>query len=369
VRILLLTPTYWPEVRRGSERLAHDLGATLVARGHDVSLVTSHPGHRTRSVEDGITVVRGPRVPEIPGVTWYYDEHLTAVPAALCELLRGDEADVVHALYPTDAWAAGIARRLGSAPYVLSVHGIVNRQFLVRRRRRLEMLREAAAGAEAVSALSEACAEPLRRYAIAEPAILPGGVIGEDYAGAVERPPAPVLLCPASLDDPRKRAEVLMEGFSRLRRDRPDATLRLAGGRDPRQREPVALGGGAGLPPGVETTAIEGTAELARAYRAASVTVLPSDDEAFGLVLIESLAAGTPVVAARSGACPEIVTDEGVGRLFEPGDPADLARALAGALELAGDPATVERCREHAAAWDWQRVVERYEAVYEAAAS
>ena len=76
------------------------------------------------------------------------------------------------------------------------------------------------------------------------------------------------------------------------------------------------------------------------------------------------MAAGTPVVAARSGACPEIVDDPRVGRLFEPGDAADLARAIGEALDLAADPETVAACREQARRWDWSRVVERYEALY-----
>jgi trk system potassium uptake protein TrkA len=38
-RIVLVTPTYWPEVRRGTERVVHDLGSTLAARGHEVTLI------------------------------------------------------------------------------------------------------------------------------------------------------------------------------------------------------------------------------------------------------------------------------------------------------------------------------------------
>jgi glycosyltransferase involved in cell wall biosynthesis len=118
---------------------------------------------------------------------------------------------------------------------------------------------------------------------------------------------------------------------------------------------------------GIAVATAASTPELAGAYRSATATVLPADDEAFGLVLLESLAAGTPVVAARSGACPEIVDDERIGRLFDPGDPADLARAAGEALELAADPATAAACRAHARRWDWSVVVERYEALYAAA--
>jgi glycosyltransferase involved in cell wall biosynthesis len=287
---------------------------------------------------------------------------LTAAPSALRELLR-TEADIVHGLYPTDGWVARLGRRWGTPPYVLSIHGILNRQFLVRRRRRLEMLCQAAADAGAVSALSEAGAEPLRRFAIADPVLLPGGVVSADYAGPVERPEHPVLLCPASLNDPRKRGAILVDAFAQARRRHPLAELRLAGGADPRQREPVSTSDGAA--DGVELIEIAGTAELASAYRSASVTVLPSDDEAFGLVLVESLAAGTPVVAARSGGCVEIVTDERTGRLFDPGDATDLARAIGEAIELAADPQTAEVCRRHALNWEWATVVERYESVYQ----
>ena len=229
---------------------------------------------------------------------------------------------------------------------------MLNREYLVRRRQRLEMLRAAIAGATAVTALSEAAAEPLRRYALADPVVVPGGVVAADYAGPVERPRVPTLLCPASLDDPRKRGPLLLEAFGLVRAERPDARLVLAG-------DPGGLAG-----PGVERAEPASTAALAAAYRVASATVLPADDEAFGLVLVESLAAGTPVVAARSGACPEIVDDPRVGRLFESGDAKGLARAIGEALDLAADPATVAACREHAGRWDWSRVVERYEALY-----
>jgi glycosyltransferase involved in cell wall biosynthesis len=357
MRIALLHPTYWPEVRRGSERLAHDLGATLASRGHDVTLITTHRARRTESREDGMSVIRARRVPELPGMSWY-DPYIGAVPATMRELLRG-EFELAHALYPTDAWTAHLARRAGGPPYVFSVHGIVNREYLVRRRYRLDQILAAADGAAAVSALSDAAAEPLRRYAIADPLILPGGVIASEYRGDVERPEHPTLLCPAALGDPRKRGELLLEAFALLRGSVPEARLVLAGGRDPFSgSEPNAL------PDGVEAVEVGGTGDLANAYRSATATVLPSVDEAFGLVLVESLAAGTPVVAGRSGGCVEILTDDRVGAAFEPDDAEDLARAMAAALELGADPQTVGACRSHAESWDWAGVVERYEAVY-----
>ena len=68
---------------------------------------------------------------------------------------------------------------------------------------------------------------------------------------------------------------------------------------------------------------------LASAYREARLTVLPSEYEAFGLVLLESLAAGTPVVASRVGGIPEFVEDGRAGLLVPPKSPPALAEAIA----------------------------------------
>jgi phosphatidylinositol alpha-mannosyltransferase len=358
MRIALLHPTYWPEVRRGSERLAHDLGAALAARGHEVTLLATHDGATTHSLEDGMRVIRERRPPDPPGAH-LYEAHLATVPATIWRLLRGG-FDLAHALLPVGGWAASRARRLGGPPYVLSVHGILNREYLVNRRYRMEMLRTAMGGAAATSVLSEAAAEPFRRYALGDPVILPGGVVCGDYEGKRSPAEAPTFLCAASLADPRKRGPLLMAAFRRLRQEVPHARLVLAGGRDPHRGR--AEDGR--LPEGVEAAVIDRTEALARAYRSAWATVLPAIHEAFGLVLLESLAAGTPVVAARSGAGPEVAGGDGTGRLFEPDDEADLARAMRETLELSKAPESVEHCRAQARRYDWERVVESYERVY-----
>ena len=168
----------------------------------------------------------------------------------------------------------------------------------------------------------------------------------------------PTLLCPASLDDPRKRGALLAEAFASVReRDGADAGWCSPG--DPgRARRRL----------GSNARDAEDHGRAGRRLPRASATVLPADDEAFGLVLVESLAAGTPVVAARSGGCPEIVDDPAIGRLFEPGDAGGpRARDRRGARRSPrpgdrGAPAASTPRR-----WDWARVVERYEALYAAA--
>jgi glycosyltransferase involved in cell wall biosynthesis len=79
--------------------------------------------------------------------------------------------------------------------------------------------------------------------------------------------------------------------------------------------------------------------ELADLYRAAAVTCHPSRYEGFGLTVLEALACGSPVVASRRGAIPEVAGDAAL--LVEP-EPEALAEGLRAALE----PATAARLRE-----------------------
>jgi phosphatidylinositol alpha-1,6-mannosyltransferase len=82
---------------------------------------------------------------------------------------------------------------------------------------------------------------------------------------------------------------------------------------------------------------------LAAEYRRASIFCLPSRQEGFGIVFLEAMAAGLPIVAARAAAVPELVADGDCGLLVPPGD----AEALAAALgRLLHDPAERQRLSE-----------------------
>ena len=91
-------------------------------------------------------------------------------------------------------------------------------------------------------------------------------------------------------------------------------------------------------------------------YRAASVTLLPSVDEAFGMVLVESLATGTPVVCTPSGGMPEIVDGADVGYVADR-TPEALANAIERALLLARQDGTPARCLAHSRRWEWEASV------------
>ncbi|MEV4741743.1 D-inositol-3-phosphate glycosyltransferase [Streptomyces sp. NPDC049555] len=107
---------------------------------------------------------------------------------------------------------------------------------------------------------------------------------------------------------------------------------------------------------------------LADWYRAASVLVMPSYSESFGLVAVEAQACGTPVVAAAVGGLPVAVADGRSGILVEGHDPADYASALA---RFADDPGLTGRMGQaaarHAQSFGWDAAAAATAEVYTAA--
>lgn len=88
---------------------------------------------------------------------------------------------------------------------------------------------------------------------------------------------------------------------------------------------------------------------LRRLYNVSDISVVPSRREAFGLVALEAMACGIPVVATNSGGLPDFVNDE-VGVLVKPEDPQDLAEGIMNALMRADGPSFPE----------WRRIIANY---------
>lgn len=111
-------------------------------------------------------------------------------------------------------------------------------------------------------------------------------------------------------------------------------------------------------------------AELADWYRAADVTVVPSHNESFGLVALESQACGTPVVAASVGGLRTAVKDGVSGLLVEGHDPGAWASALAGLLDRpVWRDFLAQGAIRHAAAFGWSATAARLVEVYTGAMS
>src|SRR5712692_6522008 len=224
LNVAYLTPCFWPEVRRGGERIVHELAAGLLARGHHPRVLTAHPGRGTRSVEDGVEVVRCRRPPDGRLRRRGYEDHLTHIPLAYRALAAGAD-DVAHAVHVTDGLAAARWSARTGRPTVLTHLGIPERRELVARRRRLEITVRAARGCTAVTAVSRHAAEAFERWLGIEARAIHPPVDLRRFRPAGERAEAPTIFYPAAVEAPHKRVGLMLDAFRAVRRDRPDARL------------------------------------------------------------------------------------------------------------------------------------------------
>jgi glycosyltransferase involved in cell wall biosynthesis len=294
-----------------------------------------------------VTVLRLPRPPGGGRLSRRgYEDYLTAMPGTYAALRAGHD-DVIHAFQAPDG---AVAARL-DRPSVYAHMGIPHRAWLTSRRARLALVQEAVR-CTAVTALSEHARDGFHRWLGVEARVIYPPIDTAAFAPGGARAPEPTIVCAADAREPRKRVPLLVEAFALVRRERPTARLWL----DRRTADSAQ--------PGVELVDMT---DLPARYRQAWVSALPSWGEAFGLVLAEALACGTPVVGADREGIPEVLGgDDRIGRLFAGEDPAALARALLEALELATDPATPAACRARAEAFSLDRCLDAHEALYAA---
>ena len=154
----------------------------------------------------------------------------------------------------------------------------------------------------------------------------------------------------------RKNLEGLAEAWPLIHRARPDLTLVLAGPEHPKRT------GLFGHLPGVRMVGRVPDETVTGLYAAASAVLVPSLHEGFGLPALEGMAAGVPVVAARTSALPEVVGDGGI--LVEP----TVAELVEGTLwAVSGDSevaAMVARGRGRATEFTWERSAAGHAAVW-----
>lgn len=371
MRIVLTHPFCWPYVRRGSERFIAEMAKYLVGQGHEVLTVSSKPGAgRVERTEHGKRILHRQFWHPLMARARIQPAHTFAM-ACMASLARID-ADVVHSLAYFDAWAANLLRRVRRYHTVYQVTGPAVPHHFPRIPPDRFVLRDAIRRSDRILAHSEFTARIVREYYGREVAVIPVPIDLDAFpvrdVAACDRP---ILLCVASFAERRKGLRVMLRAFELLKSRLPDAVLRLSGHMPAEVRREWIDPLPEKVRRDIEVLDIGKLGDMSRLYREASLTVLPSMWEAYGMVVVESWASGTPVVVTDHGGLGELVTDPALGLRFDPQTDGQetmnaegLAEAIVAALPLAERSDTRHRCRARAERYTWAVLGPEYEKLY-----
>jgi phosphatidylinositol alpha-mannosyltransferase len=369
--IAIVTQAYHPAVGGVTEHVAGTARA-LRARGHRVTIITAGPARNGAAAPEP-DVVRLGRNVVIPFNGAENNITLGWGLRGRLEELLGARArgrfDVAHVHCPLSPVLPLLALDVAAVPVVGTVHTTSNSDFLIRCFR--GALARYVARLDSVVAVSEPAREYLTRHFPVETTIVPNGVdLGRFRPGVAPIPRfddgVPNILFVGRFD-PRKGLPDLLRACARLAEEGLSFRVILVG--DGRLRgEAERLAGGT-LRGRVH---FEGRVEhdrLPAYYASADLFCSPATaGESFGMVLLEAMALGVPVIATDLPGHRSVVTHGREAVLVPPRD----VRTLAGAMAaLLADPAERRRLgtngRARAGAFGWDSIAERLEAIYEAA--
>jgi phosphatidylinositol alpha-mannosyltransferase len=365
MRVGLVCPYQW-DVPGGVQYHVRDLARTLRGMGHHVEILT--PAEREESVDDEWITFAGRTVP-IP-----YNGSMASVqfgPVSASRVrrwLREGHFDVVHVHEPAPPSVSLLVCMIAKGPIVATFHTATTRsKFLAVWGPVVRPWLERISGRIAVSDFARRVqVEHLGGDAV----IIPNGVHVAAFADGPPLPghsrgvDGPTIGFLGRFDEPRKGLPVLLDAMRAVVGRHPGAQLLIAGRGDADEARELI---GGDLRPHVALLGELSEADKAAFLRSVDVYCAPNLlGESFGVILIEALAAGAPIVASDLDAFARVLEGGEAGVLVPRGDAAALARAL---CELLADPERrarlAARGREAAAQYDWGVVARRILTVYE----
>ena len=355
MRILHVTPYFadaW--AYGGIPRLAHSLTRGLARRGHQVTVCTTDACDESSRLHGPTSrTCDGLELRVFPNLSNHLAYHLQLfLPRGLERYLRrhAGSFDIAHLHACRNIPGALAAYHLGrtGVPYVIAPNGTavrIERRLVAKHAYDILAGRRILAGASRVLAVSQAERRQLSDLGVAESSIrvIPNPVdLGEFTApvvpGSFRRrvgiPSGRLVLFLGKLT-PRKRLDMLARAFARLRAS--DGWLIIAGNDMGAGAATRSLVRSLGLDARTVFTGLLRAHERLEALADADVLVYPSEHEIFGLVPLEALLAGTPVIVADDSGCGEVVRATGGGQVVPLGDVDALAHAIDRVL---GDPSS-----------------------------
>ncbi|MDO8736774.1 MAG: glycosyltransferase [Thermoleophilia bacterium] len=347
---LLIASSYFPPKAGGLERYAGEMAKGAARNGYEVEVITSGESNRIELEEtgDGLSIRRLPvqfRISDTPvSARWFWNAR---------RLIRETRPDIINVHLPVPFLADLVAFAAKDTPVIVTCHsGSMKSRGLF-----LDMIIDIYEKAILPFTLRKAdriiCSSEfirrgfLKKYESRSVSIHPG----VDTSLFKRRSVAPISGKVLFVGDFRtgwKGLDYLVDAIRLV----PEAELHIVG-RGERFDSPRTTWHG-----------VLAGSELVAQIQESQMLVLPSisDSESFGMVLIEAMACGVPVIATDVGGIPDVITDHEDGLLVPPRDP----QALAGAISyIIDNPVAAERLAENAykkvlEEYDWGRIIEAY---------
>lgn len=370
MNILMLTPEYEPAIRGGLGRHVTDLSTALAEQGDTVHVITYGIRPDAPAFEKfGLVVVHRTELPlDLNGLSW--DLRCANMNNAYLykalEVCAGTPIDIIHAQDWGVTQAAYGLTHLVSAPLCTTIHLHIEHAD-----KTLAPYYESQVRTLVTRSLRVICCSTfmqtllVRSYGCQNKlSIIPNGVLLERFP-FVSQLGRHVLFVGRLV--PRKGAHLAIEAFSQIA-DGIDGDLLLVGGGAPGYvQELQDLSHQRRVAHRTHFLGYAAHTDLPSYFAQARVTIVPSIDEPFGIVALESMASGIPVIVADSSGLAEIVRHNETGFLACPGESSSFARVI---QEVYQDTDRLSLVRHQARIevekrYTWQRVATLTRQVYQ----
>lgn len=366
MKIGIVTQSYYPKPG-GVTEVVHYTAAELRRMGHDVTIITTRYGPGRRKEPGIIRIGRNILVPANGAWT-----NVTAgwrLRHKLEEIFRREKFDIIQThcpLVPTLPALTLLADRSGAKLYG-TFHAAAEKNAIYAILRPL--VEWGAQNLDHRMAVSEPCRDYVSKYFPGEYEIIPNGIDSKRFHPCI----APVeglrdgklnILFVGRMDR-RKGLPNLFKALPIIQKSIPRLVRLILVGEGSLRRKvmprPLSLGGAEIIHVGRIDADL-----LPRYYASADIFCAPATGrESFGIVLLEAMAAGIPIVASDIPGFRRVVTSGKDGLLVAPGSPAEIADAV---TRIASDPSMAARMtaagRETALEYDWSSVTSRLEASF-----
>ncbi|MGI0491089.1 glycosyltransferase [Alkalinema pantanalense CENA528] len=365
MKIALFTETFLPKVDGIVTRLKHTV-EHLQRLGNEVMVFCP---------DGGLTEYQGAQIYGVSGypLPWYPELKMAFPRPAIGEALKQFQPDIIHVVNPAILGVGGVLyAKAHNVPLMASYHTHLPK-YLEHYGLGLlepvlwELLKLTHNQARLNLCTSTAMVEALVEHGIERVDLWQRGVDTETFEPSLMSQQVRYHLSQGHPEDPlllyvgRLGAEKEIDRIKPVLEAIPNARLALVGDGPNRKNLEAHFAGTC-----THFVGYLSGKELGAAYASADAFIFPSRTETLGLVLLEAMAAGCPVIAANSGGIPDIVTDGVNGFLFEPQDEVGAIKATQRLLANPQERNILrQNARQEAERWSWSAATRQLQNYYE----